>query len=47
MSLSAIRRKRNRISYERNPNPEQYASYPKEAIYHCVSGSGWQQQQVF
>jgi len=37
----------NKISYERNPNQQQYASYPRDAIYHHASGPGWSQQQVF
>jgi hypothetical protein len=36
----------NKISYERKPNQEQYASYPPDAIYRHASGPGWQQQQI-
>ena len=36
-----------RVSYERNRHQEQYASYPRDAIYRRASGPGWQQQQVF
>ncbi len=31
------------MSYEQNPNQEQYASYPQDAIYRHTSGPGWQQ----
>jgi hypothetical protein len=37
----------NKMSYERNPNQEQYASYPSDAIYRRASGPGWQRQEVF
>ena len=37
----------NRVSYERRPNQEQYASYPRDAIYRRASGPGWQRQEVF
>jgi hypothetical protein len=40
-------RENNKISYQRNPNQEQYASYPEDAIYRHASGPGWQQQEVF
>jgi hypothetical protein len=37
----------NKISYERNPGQEQFASYPEGAIYRRASGPGWQRQEVF
>ncbi len=37
----------NKISYQRNPNQEQYASYPRDAIHRHASGPGWQKQEVF
>lgn len=37
----------NRVSYERQPNQEQYASYPRDAVYRHASGPGWQRQEVF
>ncbi len=37
----------NKVSYERNPGQEQYASYPEGAIYRRASGPGWQRQEVF
>jgi len=39
--------KNNKISYQQNPNQQQYASYPKGAIYRHASGPGWQRQEVF
>lgn len=36
----------NRVSYERQPNQEQYASYPRDAVYRHASGPGWQRQEV-
>lgn len=37
----------NRVSYERRPNQEQYASYSRDAMYRRSSGPGWQRQEVF
>lgn len=37
----------NKVSYERNGNQAQYASYPRDAVYRHASGPGWQQQEVF
>ena len=36
----------NRFSYQRNENQEQYASYPRDAVYHRSNGPGWQRQEV-
>jgi hypothetical protein len=37
----------NKIRYQRNPNQQQCASYPEDAIYRHASGPGWQRQEVF
>jgi hypothetical protein len=37
----------NKISYQRNPNQQQYALCPEDAIYRHTSGPGWQRQEVF
>lgn len=37
----------NKVSYERNGNQEQYASYPQDAVYRRASGPGWQRQETY